>query len=151
METAKFYLQERDGLQISKRISSRNGILQNDFKDKFIPQVQYFLLEDKSQLELDIDLLDSFSKTEITVEPDVVIIEGERACSRTPKTDGSTNFKLLTRNKQCGSFMVEIDAPDGFYFREQEVNLEESCNFSGVCNIPLNLKKAKSNRIKTDL
>ena len=90
-----------------------NGILINNYDDKFIPEVQSFM-DPENKLKnfvINIDLLDAYPQTHIEVYPDVVVFEGERNCTTNEKI--INEFTINTR--KCGKFLMEVSPPEGFY------------------------------------
>jgi hypothetical protein len=58
----RFVLNSTQGLQISDRVMFKNGILVNDYADKFMPAIHVYK-KSQSELFMEVDILDSVNTT----------------------------------------------------------------------------------------
>ena len=78
LRPSRIILPDSEGLVISKRITSRNGILTIDYNDKFVPAIYALPNIFRSTFIVSLDVLDAIWNTKVSVYPDHVGITGER-------------------------------------------------------------------------
>jgi hypothetical protein len=77
----RFMIDNKEGIELSKRVMNMNGLLVNNYEDKFLPQIRSWIdPNDENTMIIKIDLLDAKNSTTVFVDPDTVTIEGERSC-----------------------------------------------------------------------
>lgn len=115
MQKDRFILSSIEGLEISKRVTHKNGILVNDYADKFMPQMTVFKSK-SNELLVEMDLIDTMNTT-VEVEPEGIYVEGNRVCSYSAFEQRMVlRDDIHINTKQCGKFQSEIEPPSGFYF-----------------------------------
>lgn len=150
----RFIIDNKEGIELSKRVMNMNGLLVNNYEDKFLPQIRSWIdPNDEDTMIIKIDLLGAKNSTTVFVDPDTVTIEGERSCSE----EYISEQDLIINTSNCGKFMMNVDKPQDHFFNPIDdiviANMTSRDGFcvDGSCIVYIKMKQPSHRNRKEDL